>query len=176
MKKLSVLVALLVILTIGVLPAAAITWGEPDGDGHPNVGAMVVYHPRYEKWFVMCSGTLIYPRVFLTAGHCTSSLESLIAAGVLTLVDVKVSFDSDKALEEGMLEVEEIVTHPDYNWGPQSNPHDVGALILAAPVTDITPVSLPEEGLLNRLKKAGELRPGPEGAKFTLVGYGATLE
>jgi secreted trypsin-like serine protease len=167
MRKLSVLVALLLILTVGVLPAMAITWGERDTE-HTNVGAMVVQHPVHGPW-QWCSGTLIHERVFLTAGHCTDPLD---AYGIET---VWVNFD-EYALTEPMLDVEAWITHPDYNWGPTSNPRDVAVLILEEPVTGITPATLPEEGFLKELKKAGELRRGPEGTKFTVVGYGGTLD
>jgi hypothetical protein len=52
----------------------------------------------------------------------------------------------------------------------------VGVLILAEPVTGITPATLPDEGFLDRLDEEGELKHGRERAKFTLVGYGATLD
>lgn len=177
MKKLSVLMGLLLILTVGVLPATAITWGELDGDGHPNVGLISrpdPNNPGAQRPF--CSGTLIHERVFLTAGHCTDYLEALMAAGQLTVDGVKVSFDADDALHQGLLAVEEVITHPDYYWGPQSNPHDVGALILAEEVTGIAPAELPDEGFLDDLRAAGVLNQGKTKAKFTLVGYGTTLE
>jgi len=175
MRKLSILMGLLLILAVGVLPAAAITWGEPDTE-HKNVGAMVVDHPGYGP-FQWCSGTLIHPRVFLTAGHCTNRLEALMAAGQLTIEGVKVSFDPYNALDlDTMLAVEEMITHPDYNWGPYSNPRDVGVLILAEEATNITPAELPDEGFLDKLRAEGKLRQGSKRATFTLVGYGTTLE
>lgn len=150
-----------------VTPAAAITWGEPDTE-HTNVGAIVVDHPTNFELFQLCSGTLIHPRVFLTAGHCT--------VGLYDLENVYVNFDQNALNPETLLEVEEVITHPEYKWGPMSNPHDVAVLILKEPVTDIPPAELPEdEGFLNDLKAAGELRKGAEGAKFTVVGYGGTL-
>jgi secreted trypsin-like serine protease len=167
MRKRSILIGVLLVLTVGVLPAAAITWGDPD-TVHTNVGAMVVNHPVYGPR-QRCSGTLIHPRVFLTAGHCTDGLEDY------GITKVWVNFDQYALNEKTMLDVAQVVTHPDYYWGPQSNPHDVGVLILAKPVKRITPANLPEAGLLDRLLAEGTLRQGSDGAKFTVVGYGATL-
>jgi hypothetical protein len=168
MKKLSVWIAVILILAVVAVPVGAITWGEPDTE-HTNVGAMVVDWPDYGPWQV-CSGTLIHPRVFLTAGHCTSGWEG---TGVETFW---VNFDPDALNSATLLEVEQVITHPDYWWGPMSNPHDVGALILSEPVTGITPAALPEEGFLDELKKDGLLGRGADKAKFTLVGYGGTLD
>jgi hypothetical protein len=169
MKRHSVLLGVLLVLTVGVLPAWAITWGEPDTE-HTNVGAMVVDWPGYGPYQV-CSGTLIHPRVFLTAGHCTDGWEG---TGVETFW---VNFDQDALNEKTLLDVEQVITHPDYNWGPTSNPHDVGVLILEKPVRKrIKPATLPEVGFLDVLLAQGELRQGSDGAKFTLVGYGGTLD
>ena len=41
MKRVSILAMLVLILAVGALPAAAITGGELDGEGHPNVGLMI---------------------------------------------------------------------------------------------------------------------------------------
>jgi secreted trypsin-like serine protease len=168
MKRLSVLLGLLLVLTIGVLPVAAITWGEPDTE-HTNVGAMVVDWPGYGPYQV-CSGTLIHPRVFLTAGHCTEGWEG---TGVETFW---VNFDQYALNEKTLLDVEAVITHPDYNWGPTSDPHDVGVLILKKSVRRIKPAELPEVGFLDELLAEGKLRRGSDGAKFTLVGYGGILD
>jgi hypothetical protein len=170
-KKLSVLVGLILVLTVGVVPVAAITWGQLDTE-HTNVGAMVIFHPIHKINWQTCSGTLIHPRVFLTAGHCTDVVK---AYGIPTK-EVWVNFDVDALNEDTLLDVEQVITHPDYYWGPQSNPHDVGVLILAEPVGDITPANLPEEGFLDQLRKDGELRQGKEEADFVVVGYGGTLD
>jgi hypothetical protein len=49
--------------------AFAITNGQPDGDNHPYVGLMVALdEDGVPLW--RCSGSLLSPTVFLTAGHC----------------------------------------------------------------------------------------------------------
>jgi secreted trypsin-like serine protease len=61
-------VALTALLAL-TLPARAITGGTEDtANTYSNVGMVVFYQPdgRFR-----CSGTLIAPRVFLTAAHCT---------------------------------------------------------------------------------------------------------
>jgi hypothetical protein len=73
----------MLILAMGVLPATAITWGEEDGNRHPNVGLISRPDPDDPaKQRPLCSVTLIHPQVFLTAGHCTDYLEYLMAAGI----------------------------------------------------------------------------------------------
>jgi hypothetical protein len=170
MKRVSILAMLVLVLAAGVLPAAAITGGELDGDGHPNVGLMIAEIDGEPVW--RCTGTLIAPRVFLTAGHCVG--DGATAA--------RVWFDEDVGLVPdypagGVVALEGMpIPHPDYAWG-ESDPHDVGVVILDDAVTDIEPALLPDPDLLAQLKKDRILREGgPEGAYFTSVGYGGTLE
>jgi hypothetical protein len=70
-------IALAILLASGV--AQAIINGEPDRgpNAHPYVGALVSVPPSGEfkgQRIPICSGTLISPRAFLTAGHCTDLL------------------------------------------------------------------------------------------------------
>jgi hypothetical protein len=158
--------------------ALAITWGEADeANAYPNVGAFMVQRARDDAVVPLCSGTLIHEQVFLTAAHCTAYAEELLEAGTIT--DVYVSFDFDVSLDGvSLLDVAEVVTHSEYDdFADLSNPHDVGALVLAEPVEGIEQAALPTEGFLNDLKRDRVLREdGPEGAKFTVVGYGGVLD
>jgi secreted trypsin-like serine protease len=168
MPKKKVLIVTILVLGLATATAAivhAITWGEPDTE-HTNVGAMMMVLPGWGNTPV-CSGTLIHPRVFLTAGHCTEGVDA---------EEVWVNFNQDGTNLEGILDVAEVITHPDYWFGPTSNPYDVGALILAEPVTNIEPAELPHEGFLDELRAEGKLNQGKVKAQFTLVGYGATLD
>jgi hypothetical protein len=68
-----VLIAAIALAVITADPAAAIIGGQPDGNRHPNVGALDL---RPIGFAIPCSGTLVSPTVYVTAGHCTNFLES----------------------------------------------------------------------------------------------------
>jgi V8-like Glu-specific endopeptidase len=73
MKKVTIallMTLMLVFSTIGV--ASAVTDGELDGEGHPYVGLMVAQDEEGNPLW-RCSGTLLSPTLFLTAGHCTEA-------------------------------------------------------------------------------------------------------
>jgi hypothetical protein len=171
MKKVSVLAIVFLMLAVSALPAAAITGGELDGDGHPNVGIMIgeeLVDGAVVRW--RCSGTLIAPRVFLTAGHC---VYNMFAARVWFENDIANVTDyplgGDMAIEGTP------IAHPEYFWGG-SDFHDVGVVLLDEPVYDIQPATLATPDLLTQLKKDRILEGGyEEGVYFRSVGYGVTL-
>jgi hypothetical protein len=162
-RKIALRVATLLLSATAVLanaaPAAAIVNGAPDGDAHPNVGLLVGVIPGVGV-FPVCSGTLIAPRVFLTAGHCTGYLQ----ANGMTWAAV--TFDSAatglSTFHPGML-----ATHPLFNKS-QSDPADLGVLVLFEPV-DITPAQLPSLGQLDAMN----VDKGLDDQAFSAVGYGA---
>jgi hypothetical protein len=158
LRRLLAVLGALVVLLLPVSGAQAITYGQPDGTRHPNVGAMVAVVDGQPMW---CSGTLIAPTVFLTAAHCTSYLQSLGVNSVL------VTFDPDLVTATHFIPGV-MHTNPGYNQ-TQSDPGDIAVVVFTKAVKKIAPAALPKEGLLDQLA-AG---PGLKGQKFTAVGYGA---
>jgi len=70
-RRILILSAVVVLLAITVVPALAITNGQPDGGAHPYVGLVVLIDgDGVPLW--RCSGSLISPSRFLLAGHCTA--------------------------------------------------------------------------------------------------------
>jgi secreted trypsin-like serine protease len=72
--------------------AFALIHGSPDGNRHPYVGLVA------EQGGGLCSGSLIGPSVFLTAGHC-------FADGALVFVSTAPAFDPS-ALVPGIVHVQ----------------------------------------------------------------------
>jgi secreted trypsin-like serine protease len=149
-------------------PASAIVYGEFDGNRHPYVGAFAV--KRDGEFRRICSGTLISPRVFLTASHCTAGAQ---ASGV-PRDEVYVTFDPRPTQSSTYLKGTSF-THPEFGFsGPDgfSDPHDIAVIVLDRTVRGIAPATLPEAGLLDRMKAAHEL----PSASFVAVGFGTVRE
>jgi hypothetical protein len=150
------------IMLITVTPAHAIIAGETDGSRHPYVGAIDV---RPTGRPIPCTGTLISPTVFLTAGHCTQFFD---AQG---LTQARVTFDpvfSDTAqFYTGIVHTNP--TYIPFMTGSQYDPDDFGIIVFSVPVSGITPASLPTLGLLEQLSPQ-HLR----NIVFPTVGYGIT--
>jgi len=150
-------------------PPGAITFGQPDGDRHPNVGALLAdWDPDSPGPDILCSGTLIDERVFLTAAHCTAFLESEGIAQVW--VPFAPANDEDATSLAGLF-AGTSVTHPEFGSGGASHPHDI-AVVLLELSPGITPAVLPAAGLLDRFKASHELRD----RIFTAAGYGTVRE
>ena len=66
------LVVVVTALAFGTTASQAITNGQPDRGAHPYVGLMVALDASgFPLW--RCTGSLLSPTVFLTAGHCTAA-------------------------------------------------------------------------------------------------------
>lgn len=166
MKKHLLLTTVVILLAALFLrmPAQAITFGELDGDRHPNVGA-IVFEDNGEK-VAFCSGTLISPTVFLTAAHCVNFLP-LIG---IPADDVWVTFDPVFD-PQGTFYPATYYTNPDA-WINHAHPNDIAVLVLDEPITDITPAELPPAGLLDQMKANGTLK----NQHFIAVGYGVARD
>ena len=170
-RLLTLLTACAAAFVLAVVPASAITYGQPDGNGHPFVGSMV-FKLADGRLFQLCSGTLIDDDVFLTASHCTDGLDDLIAA--FPGSDVVVTFDPTIG-PGGTFYTGTRYTNPEYNRfqgaGGRSDPGDIAVIVLdRAP--GITPARLPRAGLLDELKDRNLLKS----TRFTAVGYGTVRE
>src|SRR5215208_768757 len=116
------------------LTALAITYGQLDGNRHPQVGALVGEFSS--GTFPYCSGTLIAPNVFLTAAHC-----NIGASRVYVTFDTK--FSSKSKLYAGTYYYD-----PQYNWR-QDDTHDIAVVVFDKPINGITPARLPEASQLD---------------------------
>jgi hypothetical protein len=156
------LAALIGAFAMVAVPASAITDGELDGNGHPYVGLMVAQTASGTPLW-RCSGTLVSPTVFLTAGHCTES-----PAG-----HVEIWFDSDVQSgipANGYPFTGDVggtpFTHPQYDPNAFFL-HDLGVVVLDSPM-NLGTGALPTLNQLDALKT----KRGQQDQSFTAVGYG----
>src|SRR5918911_2918426 len=132
--------------------ASAITYGMPDGNGHPQVGALLAPQAFSDGTWEECSGTLIASRVFLTAAHCDEGLSR-----------VKVTFDSSYDAATGTTYSGTWHADPQYS-NATGDPHDIAVVVLDKAPKGITPARLPT------LDQLASLRGGDP---IVSVGYGA---
>lgn len=152
MRRLILAVAVAATMLALATGANAIVNGMPDGNAHPEVGALLAQQAFPDGTWTNCSGTLISPTVFLTAAHCDEGVSR-----------VAVTFDSSYVSSTGTTHWGTWYADPGFGKA-QSDPHDIAVVVFDEPVTGITPARLP---------KAGSLSSAQHGDRFTSVGYGA---
>jgi hypothetical protein len=75
-------------------PAAAITGGEPDAGRHPYVALMQSYDANNVP-LQICTGALVSPKLFLTAGHCVAEPHATSHVEVWFVEDIFSAYDID---------------------------------------------------------------------------------
>lgn len=179
------LVVVFTLLVSQAMPAGSITWGVPDGNLHPNVGAFVIAidTPEGSGNRQVCTGSLIHERAFLTAGHCPVLSERFFGAtcpdDVMVTFDPAIDDNGDRFVDPDVLlyRVASCRLHPQFKFQTTgtgaTDTHDIAVLILKKAVTGITPLGLPPSGFLDALYDAGRLVNGNPGTtSFLAVGYG----
>ena len=161
-KRIAVL-AIVVAVALSVTTVLAIKYGEFDGEGHPYVGLMVAQAADGTPLW-RCSGTLLSPTVFLTAGHCTESPAAHVEIWFQT--DVQSGVPGNGYPYTGQVGGTPS-THPQYNPAAFYR-YDLGVVELDTPVVMSTYGALPEEDQLDSLAN----RRGRQDVGFTAVGYG----
>ena len=145
---------------------AEVTDGEFDGNRHPYVGLMSAQTADGEHLW-RCSGTLLSPRIFLTAGHCTEAPAEH--------VEIWFAADVDAGIADGTIDYPATgdasgtpYTHPQYD--PNAfYLYDLGVVVLDEPYTGTTSFgTLPRLNELDALAK----KRGKKDVTFTAVGYG----
>src|SRR5215213_8417405 len=136
----------LMLLLMAAVPALAITNNFVEDNEHPFVGLAVFYDANGE-FLWRCSGSLISPTVFLTAGHCADTVGGAVTARVYFQQDAGANYDPATQLDpvtgypeycaEGTLGVTCATSDELYNFdysGRLPNTHDIGLLILDQPI------------------------------------------
>jgi len=162
-----VTVALLCAVAAGVAGLAqAITFGEPDRERHPNVGALVAdWNEDSPGPDQFCTGTLVDDNLFLTAAHCM--------AGWPEDQEFWVTFDEEydegDATPDGLHEVTTFTMHEDFGHD-SADLHDL-AIVELETAPNVTPAELVDLGFFDSLSQR-ELRR----LTYTTVGYGLVRE
>lgn len=164
MKRVIVLLAVLA-MTLASAGSAYAQTGDvtTDGNAHPNVGAFLLPRLADGSLRIICTGTLVTPRVFLTASHCT---DYAVSQG---FTHTWVTFDPNFGTGHTIFSTAYhglIVHNPAYK-APYQN--DVSLILLDQPVTGITPARLAPVGFLDALKASKALKD----MTFLNVGYGS---
>ncbi|WP_164545284.1 trypsin-like serine protease [Antribacter gilvus] len=178
-KSLLAATALAGLVIASATPAVAITGNYVEDYEHPYVGLVTTFDAEGE-FLGRCSGSLVTPTVFLTAGHCTDDVATAV---VYFQQDAGVNYDPETQLDPvtGYPEfcagdtLGDVCATSDeaYNWGFDNfagfpDTKDLGLVILDQPIMLDEYGSLAAVGSLDRLATM----QGQQDVVFTASGYG----
>jgi secreted trypsin-like serine protease len=181
MRRLVVLLAMVLGMLAIALPAGAITGNYVEDNEHPFVG-LVTFYDAEGEYSHRCSGSLLTPTVFLTAGHCT---DGATTARVYFQQDAGANYDPVTAVDPvtgypetcapGTLGTLCATSDELYNYGFNDfegypNTRDVGLVILDQPIQLPEYGQLAEAGFLDKLAATSKRKT----ITFTASGYGLT--
>lgn len=182
-KKLFTVIAVLVFALVLAVPAGAITNNWTDDNEHPFVG-LIVFYDADGVFVQRCTGSLISPTKFLTAGHCTDANAGVVTARVYFQQDAGANYDPATELDPvtgypefcaaGTLGTLCATSDELYNFGyPAGFPNtgDAGLVILDQAISLPEYGQLPTAGVLDSLATAR----GQKDTIFTVSGYGLSL-
>ena len=156
-------VAVVVAVALSAATGLAIKYGEFDGNRHPYVGLMVAQLADGTPLW-RCSGTLLSPTVFLTAGHRTEDPAARIV--IWFDADVQSGVPGNGYPFVGQASGVPF-THPQYDPYAFFR-YDLGVVVLDTPIVMPQYGALPQQDVLDSLSK----RRGLQETGFTAVGYG----
>ncbi len=181
-KRLTAMLATFVAIAALAAPVSAITYNAQPDFVHDYVGLVAFYttpDPETgDPYSHRCSGTLISPTVFVTAGHCTDGVdEGRIyfeqAVGPNYSPDAFGGWGGDETTGFPYENGHTFSRADNYGNSGYPNTKDVGVIILDEPYT---PPSgqfgiLPEAGLIDELVAAAGAK-GKQTLRFVTSGYG----
>ena len=165
MRKALTLAAMLAVglIAAGLAPAQT---GDAtiDGNDHPNVGALLAARTD-GSLRIICTGTLVSPRVFLTAGHCSDYLFS--KGQNETYVTFDTAFGTDPGHNIFSTPYHgKVIENPDWHV-PYQN--DTAIVLLDKAVKGITPAKIAPLHFLDNLGTQTLQK-----TSFLNVGYGTS--
>ncbi|MFL5530023.1 MAG: S1 family peptidase [Gemmatimonadaceae bacterium] len=144
--------------------ASFITNGSLDGNAHPATVLIVMDEKGIPSW--LCSGTLIAPKVVLTAGHCAGEPGEFTGIRIYTESNVDDGNNNFPYAGQNSVEAASWRAHPQYT-SSAFFVHDVGVITLKKAVN----LSASQYGKLPSVNQLDALQPGSS-TVFTAVGYG----
>ena len=166
MRRILLALAAVTLLATGIAgPAAAISYGQLDSaNQYASTGALIEQYDSGK--YVVCSGTLVSPTVFLTAAHCVDEGQAAWVSFDLHITE-PVTAGTD-TIYAGTAH------HPSGSYCKgcgQSDPLDVAVVVLDEAVQGITPSPLPTLRLLDQMTNQ-QLKS----AAFVAAGYGTVRD